>query len=387
MSEKCVDIMMRLLRKGICDPDLELNIDSISDEDIIKLYELSNTQDLAHIISHVLSENGVRYNSDVAKKFEEKQMLAIFRSENIEYETKRICEILEKGKIEHIPLKGAVLRHYYPEMWMRTSCDVDILVHEEDIDRVCSYFAEHEEFKFDHKNGHDVSFYTPGGIHIEFHYNLMETGRAQRSSEVLKTVWEESSVKDGYEYQREITNEFFYVYHISHMVKHFVFGGCGVRTFLDLWILNHIIKYDESRAKALLEKCDLVSFQENAKKLSEVWFSGNEPDELTRKMESYILTGGIYGDFKKKVTIIQMKKGGKLKYAFHRIVLPYDSIKYQYPILERHKWLTPFFQVVRWVRLIFEGKVKRSVEELKMSKNISQSETDEIKTLLEDVGL
>ena len=71
-----------------------------------------------------------------------------------------------------------------------------------------------------------------------------------------------------------------------------------------------------------------MSFQENSKKLSEVWFSGNEPDELTRKMESYILTGGIYGDFKKKVTFIQMKKGGKLRYAFHRIVLSYDSIKY-----------------------------------------------------------
>ncbi|MBO4954226.1 MAG: nucleotidyltransferase family protein, partial [Clostridia bacterium] len=30
--------------------------------------------------------------------------------------------------IDFMPLKGAVIRQYYPEPWMRTSCDIDIHV-------------------------------------------------------------------------------------------------------------------------------------------------------------------------------------------------------------------------------------------------------------------
>ena len=33
----------------------------------------------------------------------------------------RGCAVLEEAKIPYIPLKGTVLRDYYPEAWMRTS--------------------------------------------------------------------------------------------------------------------------------------------------------------------------------------------------------------------------------------------------------------------------
>lgn len=45
-----------------------------------------------------------------------------------------ICSIFDKIKIAYIPLKGAVIRPYYPYDSMRTSCDIDILIHEEDLE-------------------------------------------------------------------------------------------------------------------------------------------------------------------------------------------------------------------------------------------------------------
>ena len=35
---------------------------------------------------------------------------------------------IKKVQIPFLPLKGSVIRQYYPEPWMRTSCDIDILV-------------------------------------------------------------------------------------------------------------------------------------------------------------------------------------------------------------------------------------------------------------------
>ena len=36
-------------------------------------------------------------------------------------ELEEICEILKEENIDFIPLKGAFIRNYYPEPWMRTS--------------------------------------------------------------------------------------------------------------------------------------------------------------------------------------------------------------------------------------------------------------------------
>lgn len=44
-----------------------------------------------------------------------------------------ISNALESQQIEYILLKGAVIRDLYPQKWMRTSCDIDVLVHEDEL--------------------------------------------------------------------------------------------------------------------------------------------------------------------------------------------------------------------------------------------------------------
>ena len=48
-------------------------------------------------------------------------MIAIYRYEKINYELNRLRSALNEAQIPFIPLKGSVLRQYYPEPWMRTS--------------------------------------------------------------------------------------------------------------------------------------------------------------------------------------------------------------------------------------------------------------------------
>ena len=161
------------------------------------------------------------------------------------------------------------------------------------------------------------------------------------------------------------------------MAKHFENGGCGIRPFLDLWILEHCVPYDREACDRLLEQGKLLTFAEACRKLSEMWFDCAEPDEISEQMQSYILYGGAYGTLKNHLAVHQNKLGGRFKYFMSRIFLPYDSLKFLYPVLQKHRWLTPVMQVCRWFRLLFKGRMKKSLHEINVSQTISKDKINE----------
>ena len=75
---------------------------------------------------------------------------------NLEYELEHIKSVFEKNKIEYILLKGSVLRNYYPEPWMRTSCDIDILVHDEQLDKAVKVLTQTGYRVEGNKHYHDL---------------------------------------------------------------------------------------------------------------------------------------------------------------------------------------------------------------------------------------
>ena len=94
------------------------------------------------------------------------------------------------------------------------------------------------------------------------------------------------------------------------------------------------------------------------------------------------MKGGVYGTTANRVSVQQIRKGGKIRYAFSRIWLPYDVLKFHYPSLERKRWLLPVFEVRRWFKLLFGGGVKRSVNELRLNSSATNEEQTETKEIL-----
>ena len=113
------------------------------------LYGVSKKHDIAHLVGDALIKNGLIEDGDLKSQFQNQTLMAVCRYENLNYEFGRICEILEETRIPFIPLKGAVIRQYYPEPWMRTSCDIDILVHEEDLERAVKILKEKAQYETD----------------------------------------------------------------------------------------------------------------------------------------------------------------------------------------------------------------------------------------------
>ena len=270
---------------------------------------------------------------------------------------------------------------------MRTSCDIDILVHEDDAERAASFLVDKLEYTRQGKSAHDISLYSPNKNHIELHYDLLEDDYANSASEVLRKVWETAYLCDGYQYKYAMPDEMLYFYHIAHMAKHFIEGGCGIRPFIDLWILDRLEDADHDRRNDLLEKGNLLQFATVAQKLSRVWFEYESHDDVSAQMEHYILLGGVYGTTENRVKVQQQKKGGKFKFLCSRIFMPYEELKFKYPILQKHKWLTPIMEIRRWFNLLKPSAMKRSLREAKMTTNVSTDQAQSTEAFLNNIGL
>ena len=171
------------------------------------------------------------------------------------------------------------------------------------------------------------------------------------------------------------------------MAKHFENGGCGIRPFVDLWILDNLDGADKEKREALLKRGGLDVFAEASGRLSRIWLQNGERDNISSQMERYILTGGIYGTSENRIIVQQQKRGGRIKYALSKIWIPYRAIKFHYPILQKHPWLMPFMEVRRWFKLVFCGHARRSLKELNYNRNITDEVATDTKGFLKNIGL
>lgn len=385
MEKESTKLLFSLLRSALCNTKLsEEDKTALSKEQIEKLLALAEKHDVSHLLAWALKQNGLLARKDGDK---EKLILkAIYRCEKLKYALSELSEVLEKEGIPYIPLKGSVLRSYYPEEWMRTSCDIDVLVHEEDLNRAAEAIINTLQYQTDGKRHyHDLSLFSPNGVHLELHHNIQEN--MENIDSLLLRVWEHAyrEYPDGFKYRQ--TPEFFMFHHIAHMSYHFVGGGCGIRPFVDLYILQNKMEFDDATVRVYCRQCGIEKFYEQVRYLSDVWFGEKEHTELSQKMERYVLSGGVYGTLANRISAQQGKKGGKFGYALSRIFLPYDSLKYSYPILTKHKWLYPAMQVRRWCRLIFYGRLRRSMNELRVNAKLTKDQSQNIQAFLGELGL
>ena len=230
---------------------------------------------------------------------------------------------------------------------------------------------------------HDVDLFAENGVHLELHYKLASSRDVWRN--ILEKVWDYTENYTGYRYL--LTQEMFYFYHIAHMAGHFRVGGCGVRSFLDLYLMRKYNQYDERILAGLLKEGGLASFNNAVVKVADCWFGGGERTELVVEIESYVLYAGMYGDMQNRVAVAKIENGGKWKFLFFRIFLPYEKLKFQYPKLQKWPILYPFYVVKRWFKLLRKDSRKKSLKELKEATQGDTKKQEFIAKLLKDLDL
>ena len=378
---EAMQLLLELIRVAVCGQEpTEALKQACTPEALEAVYSIGADHDLAHLVGQGAAKLQLS-DSEALRKCKKAAMEALVRQTRQEIAYQTACKILEQGKIPFLPLKGSVLRRWYPEAWMRTSCDMDILVPETDVPGARD-LLEKANWRYVWRSSHDISLFSPEGVHLELHHTTLEDCVSQAGAVVMAEIWQDAKPLPGKQYHMEISDGLFYYYHMAHMAKHVLTGGCGIRSFLDVWILNHRVEFDPKVRADLLDRGGLTAFGKAAEKLAEIWFSGAPMDEMSKGFQAFICNGGTYGNLENQVNLNQAKKGSKLRFIWERIFLPYSFLKYSYPVLQKHKWLTPVFWVVRWFRLLFGGKLANSVAELKKTTAVTADMQKEACALL-----
>jgi len=357
------------------------------------VFALARRHDLGHLLASSVRNAKCRMqnaelnaeceirNSELFAELEKAEMTAVWRVKNIVNEQGRVRKCFEEAEIPFILLKGSVIRDYYPEAWMRTSSDIDILVPEDRLSDAVKCMKEKLDCSINAVEPYDASLFARSGVHFDVHA-LMEGDKEDKS--LLTRVWLEAESRGGYE--RFMTPEHFYFYHVAHMAKHMKNGGCGIRPFIDLYLIREHLSLDATKTSDLLSEFGLTRFESAAVRLSEYWMCGGSADGL-EAMEEYVLTGGVYGSRDQYVAVNRRGKKGKLHYLMGRIFMPYEELKKRHKVLERHRWLTPVFEVWRWLGLIVPSRLKRTKNELESTIRLDDDKASGVIALMESLGL
>ena len=373
-------VLFHLLRYEICGtplPEGDFSFDPVA------LYRLSRKHDAAHLAADALSKLSLMPEDEkVRSAFEKTQMMAVYREIQLTAATERIREAFCKAKIPFIPLKGAVIRSFYPESWMRTSCDIDVLIHEDDLDKAANALTEIGFTTDGKRDYHDVSFYD-GDVHLELHFSIREN--LELIDGLLSDVWDHTELVDDMEYRE--TPEFYLFHHVAHMCYHFVAGGCGIKPFLDLWILRKNGYFTEENVFPLLQKCGLIPFYSAVNDLTDVWLEGKEHTELTEQMETYVLSGGVYGNSENGNAAGAARKKGKFRYLWSMAFPPYQKMCVFYPSLRKHRFWLPFCYIRRFFSKLFGRDCKRARTRWKAAMDQDPDKLRSTEALLHALGL
>jgi len=294
-----------------------------------------------------------------------------------EYVLKLISEKFEAAGIDYIPLKGSVVKNLYPQIWMRSSGDIDILVHEEDMDKI----EDAIEMELIRKGSHCWE-YNLEGVIDEIHFRLINNIMIPEAAKVLGDGWLYTQKVEGHKY--EMRPEAFYLYHLAHMAVHIFKGGCGIRSFVDIYFIRLKMNIDENKLAGLLDKAGLADFEKIARNISDNWISGKY---TATEIENFIIRGGAFGAQVNGTAFGQAKSGGKFINMIKRIFLTYTEMKYRYPILEKCPYLLPVCWIRYWVWVVKSGKLSAGRDILLRNAKISANEYDDAKRILNGFGL
>ena len=384
MEERQIqDLLLKILNSALNEEKAEVLIDTNAVSECLEpLYRLAKRHDVAYAVSQFVYKNKISGAPEVMQKLQMEELVTVYRAEQFSFTLDEICQAFDEENIAYLPLKGAVIRSRYPSEYLRTSCDIDVLIHEEDIDKATACLVK-KGYTCGEREYHDVSLYSPSKVHLELHFTLFENLPAL--DKVLGEVWRYAKhIEKG---RHELLDEFF-AYHIfAHMAYHFSSGGCGIRSLMDIWVMEHKMGLDYTCAEKLLEKAGIYKFAEQMSAIANKCFGNGDVDEFSKRVLGYIFDGGLYGTEKNKIAVNKSKADGIVTYAIRRLFMPYRYMADAYPVLVKAPFLLPIFWVVRGFRVIFNKDSKRIISELNYANNMSEGSISDMKEICAKLGL
>lgn len=307
-------------------------------------------------------------------------------------------QMLEENEIDHIIMKGFVLRNYYPVPELRSYGDIDLVIRPEDRQR-CHDLMMTQGFVTE-TDWEPVYSYTRGREFYEIHTQIMEVDVSDRADYrgYFDRMWDYARPAGAYRY--EFTPEFHFLYILTHIAKHVVGSGVGIRMYLDVAVfIQHFGRtLDWDFVQQELEKLCFTDFANVVLNFAERGFGVESPLELRSVDERvwdaflrFTMDGGVFGHSGRDSGTISMVSQSRaadvsrLRTFGRRLFPSAKGIESRYTYLQGRPWLLP----VAWVHRFFRTKDTWHLhaEEAQNIMNADKDEVLKIRKLYEDIGL
>lgn len=308
-----------------------------------------------------------------------------------------MVQALEEAGIDHILMKGYVLRDLYPVPELRTFGDVDIVIRPEDRSKSHELMLS-RNYRAD-TDWEPVFSYSKEMEHYEFHIDIMEidaslTGVRQT---YFRRMWEHAVPVSAHSYR--FTPEFHFLYLLTHIAKHIHHSGAGARMYLDIAAFIRHFR-DCLNWQALipeLEKLELLDFAEVVFGAVEDWFGIPCPisrrqisPELLRDFTEFTLEAGVFGRSNRETGVNTLKRHDRpdtprFFLLFRRLFPPVRELKARYTYLQKMPFLLPF----AWIhRLILTRKhYGKHLHDAGVILSAESEEVQRLKRIIRDIGL
>lgn len=319
------------------------------------LYRFAHEHSIVPLVAYGLKKADLSPPPEQAGRFANDLRVAMAMEATQEVYLQRLSEAFREQNIKFMPLKGCVMKHLYPQPFLRTMCDLDIqydTARRDDVNKILLANG----FFFEEASGTDgvnVSYRKPPYLHVEMHGVLMDAD-VPLYHEYFGKNFERTVPKNGSEVM--YPDEDFFIFMVAHLAKHYFMGGTGLRSVADLWLylkkkpeLNVRYLYDE------LKKIELDEFLKIILGAAGVLFDGKEADETRQAVCRYLFDSKTYGTTAHLITR-QADSSDRGAYLKKRLFPDAEFMAINYPAVKKCKLLLPLFWLIRLVTVVFTGR-------------------------------
>ncbi len=320
------------------------------------LMSLAQTHQIVPLLYYGINKCSTKVPKAVLAEFKNETLVCIIADEKQNHTIKEVLDAFSENGIDHMPLKGVVIKQLYPASEMRLMGDADILIREKQYKAIRPLLLS-LGFKEGVKSPHEYIWVKQDIFYIELHHKLF----APRNKEFIKFYgdgWDKALPCSNVPHRFEMDDEATLAYLVSHLAKHYRDSGIGIRHLLDIWIfLLAKPALDMRRVADDLAQLRLDEFFDNLIKTFAVWFEDAEQTEATELITKRVFASGSYGtNVSKSVVDVteNIHSQRQLNHARWTYLLRACFPSYQGMCI-KYKWLKycPILLPVMWIVRLF----------------------------------
>ena len=366
----------------------EVKAEFLDGIDLAGLFALARKHSVAAMVCMVLERTNAFMQAEpaVKKQWLDAKNKAIRKNMLLNTDRQILMDEMENAGIRHMPLKGSILKDWYPQFGMREMSDVDIFFDESKREQVKDIFLRHDYSVQEYlESNHDV-YFKPPIYNFEMHAALFNDNDCKELADKYRGIAQKLIPDENKKYRLHFTPEDFYIFAIMHAHKHYSHNGTGSRTLADINVMNRKIgpSMDWDYVNKELEYLGADIFEKNSRELAEKIFCDIPVSQIKLTAEEQMILincmgAGIFGSFENymnnSLRAIQsdtkpISGFTKFRYIMTRLFPSRKSCEKNHPFVYKHPYILPFFWAWRlFIRLPMNKKrIKREISAVRSSK-------------------